>query len=73
MSANGITLVGMDAHKKAINVAMLLPEARQPVEWLVANEPGRGAGPLRQLRSALEARREGRVLNRLRPAALARL
>jgi len=39
VSANGITFVGMDAHKKAINVAMLLPDARQPVEWLVANEP----------------------------------
>ena len=40
MSENGITFVGMDAHKKAINVAMLLPGARQPVEWQVANEPG---------------------------------
>ncbi len=37
MSADGITFVGMDAHKKAINVAMLLPGAR-PVEWQVANE-----------------------------------
>lgn len=39
MSANGITFVGMDAHKKAINVAMLLPGGNQPVEWQVANEP----------------------------------
>ena len=39
MRANDITFVGMDVHKKAINVAMLVPEARQPVEWLVANEP----------------------------------
>jgi transposase len=29
----------MDAHKKAVNVAMLLPGAKQPVEWQVANEP----------------------------------
>jgi transposase len=29
----------MDAHKKAINVAMLVPGAKQPVEWQVANEP----------------------------------
>jgi hypothetical protein len=29
----------MDAHKKAINVAMLLPGKREPVEWQVANEP----------------------------------
>ena len=40
MTQNGITFVGMDAHKKAINVAMLLPAAKQPVEWQVANEPG---------------------------------
>jgi transposase len=39
VSANGITFVGMDAHKKAINVAMLLPGGNQPVEWQVANEP----------------------------------
>ncbi|HTE64744.1 MAG TPA: IS110 family transposase [Candidatus Binatia bacterium] len=39
MSANGITFVGMDAHKKAINLAMLLPGERLPVEWQVANEP----------------------------------
>jgi len=36
---DGITFVGMDAHKKAINVAMLLPATSQPVEWQVANEP----------------------------------
>jgi transposase len=29
----------MDAHQKAINVAMLLPGQREPVEWQVANEP----------------------------------
>ena len=40
MGENAITFVGMDAHKKAINVAMLLPGAKQPVEWQVANEPG---------------------------------
>jgi transposase len=39
VSANAITFVGMDAHKKAINVAMLLPGTKQPVEWQVANEP----------------------------------
>lgn len=39
MAQNGITFVGMDAHKKAINVAMLLPGTKQPVEWQVANEP----------------------------------
>jgi len=39
VSANAITFVGMDAHKKAINVAMLLPGTKQPMEWQVANEP----------------------------------
>jgi len=29
----------MDAHKKAINVAMLLPGQNEPVEWQLANEP----------------------------------
>jgi transposase len=30
----------MDVHKKAINVAMLLPGQEKPVEWQLANEPG---------------------------------
>ncbi len=34
-----ITFVGLDAHKKAINVAVLLPTKKKPVEWTVANEP----------------------------------
>ena len=37
--AKGITYVGLDAHKKAINVAMLLPGQRGPVDWEVTNEP----------------------------------
>lgn len=36
----GITFVGMDAHKKSISVAMLLPGQEKPIEWQVANEPG---------------------------------
>jgi transposase len=34
----GITFVGLDAHKVAINVAMLLPGQTKPVEWQLANE-----------------------------------
>jgi len=34
----GITFVGLDAHKVAINVAVLLPGETKPVEWQVANE-----------------------------------
>jgi transposase len=33
-----ITYVGLDAHKKAINVAMLLAGERAPVEWKIAND-----------------------------------
>src|SRR5512145_3362585 len=33
-----ITFVGMDAHKVAIKLAVLLPEATKPVEWETANE-----------------------------------
>jgi transposase len=37
---NGITFVGLDAHKKANSVAMLLPGATVPVQWEIPNEPG---------------------------------
>ena len=30
--------VGMDVHKASINLAMLLPETDDPVEWQIANE-----------------------------------
>ena len=36
---NGITYVGLDAHKKFINVAMLLPRKRRATEWKINNEP----------------------------------
>jgi len=39
VNSNAITFVGMDAHKKAINVAMLLPGTDKPVEWQVTHEP----------------------------------
>lgn len=35
----GITFVGLDAHKARISVAMLLPGRSTPVEWQVVNEP----------------------------------
>lgn len=34
----GITFVGLDAHKRAINVAMLLPGEEKPIEWQSLNE-----------------------------------
>ena len=37
--AGDITWVGMDAHKKFINVAVKLPEGEELVEWRVPNEP----------------------------------
>lgn len=39
MSQDGITFVGMDAHKKVINVAMLVPGRKDPAEWQLASEP----------------------------------
>jgi len=35
----GITWVGMDAHKQFINVAMRLPGRQEFIEWKVTNEP----------------------------------
>jgi transposase len=35
----GITFVGLDAHKKAIALAMLLPGEKQPLTWETPNEP----------------------------------
>jgi transposase len=35
----GITFVGLDAHKSGISVAMLLPGQTAPVEWKIPNEP----------------------------------
>jgi transposase len=57
VSTQGITYVGMDAHKKAINVAMLLPGQREPVEWQVANEPA----AVRRLARKLEREAPGEV------------
>jgi transposase len=47
--SNVSTYVGMDSHKKDIQVAMLIGTAREPVEWQVANEPGSIRRLLRKL------------------------
>ena len=39
MDANGITWVGMDAHKNSIQVATLLPEQAESVEWTEDTTP----------------------------------
>lgn len=57
MTANGITFVGMDAHKTAINVAMLLPGRTEPIEWQVANEPA----AIKRLGRKLEREAPGEV------------
>ena len=57
MVTNGITFVGMDAHKKAINVAMLLPGQNEPVEWQLANEPA----AIRRLAKKLQREAPGEV------------
>jgi transposase len=38
VNANGITWVGLDAHKKWIHVAMLVPGRAEPLRWQEANE-----------------------------------
>ena len=38
MSSKGITWVGLDAHKRSIHVAMLLPEREEPITWQEPNE-----------------------------------
>lgn len=40
MSAKGITWVGLDAHKRSVQVAMLLPGREEPLSWQEANEEG---------------------------------
>ena len=39
MNANGITWVGMDAHKNSIKVAALFPDRPEVVEWTEATTP----------------------------------
>jgi len=38
VSSQGITWVGLDAHKKSIQVAMLVPGREEPLRWQEANE-----------------------------------
>lgn len=38
MNSNGITWVGLDAHKKWIQVAMFVPGREEPLTWQEANE-----------------------------------
>lgn len=44
---NGITYVGIDAHKKDLYIAMQGPGERQPVTWQVGNDP-KGVGRLKR-------------------------
>src|SRR2546428_10788724 len=53
----GIHWVGLHAHKKSINVAMLLPEGRQALEWEVPNEPA----AVKRLARKLEREAPGEV------------
>jgi transposase len=52
-----ITYVGLDAHKKDLQVAMLVGYAKTPVTWTVANEPR----AIERLRRKLEREAEGPV------------
>jgi transposase len=46
----GTTFVGLDVHKEAINVAMLLPGETRPVEWQTSNEAAAIRRLVRKLR-----------------------
>lgn len=57
MSQDGITFVGLDAHKNSIRVAMLPVGHGRVVEWQVANEPA----AVRRLARKLEREAAGEV------------
>src|SRR5262245_17884576 len=46
----GTTFVGLDVHKEAINVAMLLPGESRAVEWQTSNDPAAVRRLVRKLR-----------------------
>jgi hypothetical protein len=55
--SEGITYVGLDAHKGFISVAMLLPSQKQPVEWEVVNQPA----DIKRLAKKLEKQAPGEI------------
>ncbi len=57
MNSNGITFGGLDAHKKSISVAMMVPGGGRVVEWQVANE----LAAVRRLARKLEREAPGEV------------
>jgi hypothetical protein len=50
VTGKGTTFVGLDVHKDAINVAMLLPGERRAVEWQASNEAAAIRRLVRKLR-----------------------
>ncbi|MBC8424244.1 IS110 family transposase [bacterium] len=44
-----ISHVGLDVHKQFIQVALLLPDRDEPLEWRVANEPTKVSGMIRKI------------------------
>jgi len=53
----GITFVGLDAHKEWISVAMLLPGRETAIEWQVPNE----AAAIRKMLRRIEREALGEV------------
>jgi len=54
------TWVGLDTHKKAVNVAALYPEQAKPQEWIVETSRRRSGGG--QEAGARRRRRRGALL-----------
>src|SRR5918995_3488774 len=53
----GITFVGLDAHKEWISAAMLAPGRETPIEWRIPNE----AGAIRRTLRSIERESPGEV------------
>jgi len=70
----GTTFIGLDAHKKTIQVCLLRSNREEPLEWQVVNEPG----TVRRMAKKILEEAQGEVLScsrggsvRLRAAASA--
>ncbi len=55
----GTTYIGLDAHKKAIQVCLLRSNREEPLEWQVANE----AGAVRRMAKKILKESQGEVLS----------
>jgi len=55
----GTTFIGLDAHKKTIQVCLLRSNREEPLEWQVVNEPG----AVRRMAKKILKEAQGEVLS----------